>query len=210
MKTVGELLKTARIKKGLNPSQVADKTKIQEKFINALEADDFKSLPEAAFVKGFIRNYSQVVDKDPRVLLAIFRRDYSQDSKGKVIPRGLASPLNQPKLRWTPKTTALTAGVALLTLVAAYLVLQLRLLTGAPKLEIIEPKDSVVVSSLVRVAGVTHPQATITINSKPVEVGESGEFADTVDLTPGEHTITIVSTARSGKLKTLQRTVMVE
>ena len=210
MKTVGGLLKAARLKKHLTLAAAARRTKIQEKFIAALEQNDFAKLPESTFVKGFIRNYAQILDKDPATLLAIFRRDFSEDAKGKVVPRGLSSPLNQPRLRWTPRTTVIAAFVAVITLFSAYLILQFRLLSGAPKLIVKIPQENETVSVLVTVEGSTNPQATVAINSKPVEVQANGDFSDTIGLTPGQHTITIQAESRSGKIRTLQRTVMVE
>jgi len=210
MKTVGELLQSARLKKNLTTLQISHLTKIQEKFIKALETGDYKQLPESAFVKGFIRNYAQVVNKKPQELLAIFRRDYSQDLKGKVIPRSLTKPLSQPLLRWTPRTTAITAFVTTITIFLAYLILQFRLLSGVPKLTVIKPQENDLVSSLVNVEGSTNPLATITVNSKRITLKEDGSFTETISLSPGVHTITIKALSRSNKTTTIQRTVTVE
>lgn len=210
MKTVGEILQSARKKKHLTIAAISHHTKIQKRFIKALEEDDYKHLPESTFVKGFIRNYAQVVGKDPKVLLAVLRRDYSEDSRGKVVPRGLVNPLNKSKLRWTPQITIIAAASPVFTIFIAYLILQFRLLSGVPTLTIKTPKEDEVVSALVTVEGTTAPQATITINSKQIEVNEFGDFAETIGLTSGKHTITIVAESRTGKTKTLQRTVVVE
>lgn len=210
MKTVGELLKNARIKKGLSLTKVSEKTKIQVKFIAALENNDFSKLPESAFVKGFIRNYAQALGKDPKTLLAILRRDFAEDAKGKVIPRGLARPLNQPRIRWTPQATMVAFASLIITVFSTYLILQFRLLSGVPKLSVSNPQENQTVSTLVTVEGTTDPQATVNINSKSVQVGESGEFSDTIGLTQGKHTITVQAKSRTGKTKTLQRTVIVD
>lgn len=210
MKTVGEILKSARIKKKLTTSQVAQKTKIQEKFIIALEKNDYSKLPESAFVKGFIRNYSQALNKDPQILLAVFRRDFSQDPKGKVVPRGLADSINQPRLRWTPRATTIAIFTTIITLFISYLIFQFRILSGAPKLTLELPQENQTVSALVQIEGTTSPQSTVTINSKQVEVQDTGTFTDTISLSPGTHTITIQATSRTGQTKTLQRTVLVE
>lgn len=209
MKTIGELLKTARQKKALTLPQIADRTKIQEKFIRALEADDYAALPESAFVKGFIRNYAQVVDQDPKLLLAVFRRDYSEDAKGKVIPRGLTDPLNQPKLRWTPKLTAVASFAIIILSVITYLIFQFRLLAGGPDLNVSSPSENAIVGAQISVQGTTHPQATLTINSKPVTLDAQGKFTETISLSPGEHTIIIEATDRSGHTTVVQRPVVV-
>lgn len=210
MKTVGELLKTARQKKHLSIDQIVHKTKIQSQFITALEKDDYDHLPESAFVKGFISNYAKAIDKDPQAILAVFRRDFSEDARGKVIPRGLAKPINQPRFQWTPRTTTIASFTAILTLFSIYLIIQFRLLSGVPNLELTSPQENQTVSSLVTIEGTTHPQATVTINSKPIEVNPEGKFTETIDLTPGEHTITVEAQSRTDKTTTIQRTVVVE
>ncbi|MBI2010059.1 MAG: helix-turn-helix domain-containing protein [Candidatus Chisholmbacteria bacterium] len=209
MKTIGELLKTARQKKALSLMEVADRTKIQEKFIRALEADNYHALPESAFVKGFIRNYALSLGEDPKMLLAVFRRDYSEDAKGKVVPRGLTDPLNQPRLRWTPKVTAVVSFAVIILVVTSYLILQFRLLAGGPNLTIHSPTANAIVGPQISIQGITHPQATLTIQNKQITVGDDGKFTETISLSQGPHTIIIEATDRSGHTTTIQRPVVV-
>ena len=58
-----EELKTAREKAGISLQQVAAKTRIDIKFLEALEKGDFNFLPEL-YVKAFIKQYSKVVGLD--------------------------------------------------------------------------------------------------------------------------------------------------
>lgn len=210
MKTVGEILKNAREKHHWTIDQIATATKIQAKFITALEANQFNLLPQSAFVKGFIRNYAQVVGKDPSMLLAVFRRDYGQDATGKIVPRGLLQPMNQPRLRWTPTATIISGLTIIITLFLAYIIIQFRSLSGVPPLEITTPIEGAETSVLVTVEGKTHPQATVTINHQAVAVNDAGQFSHTISLSTGEHTITIEASSRSKKTKTIQRTVQVK
>ncbi len=210
MKTVGELLKQKRLEKKITRDQIVRKTKISSNYVKALENDDFANLPEAAFVKGFIRNYAKTVGLNPKQALAVFRRDYDQNVKGQVVPRSLTSSLTSKRAIWTPKTTvaALVAIVALS--LAAYFVYQLRLLTAAPPLEILSPQENEHVVSTITVSGKTDPQATLKLNNQLVLIDENGEFSQSLLLSQGTRTITIESTSRSGKTRTIQRTVQVE
>lgn len=210
MKTVGELLSSTRKKLGISLVTISEKTKIQLKFIRALEDNDYKNLPESAFVKGFIGSYAKMMGKDPKTFLAIFRRDYGEDDKGKVIPRGLVSPINQPKFRWTPKLTAIVASIIITVLFSSYLIFQFRVLSGVPNLTINTPQDDQQVPALVTVEGSTSSQATVMVNNKKVEVKDDGSFSETIGLTPGTHTITIEAKSRTNKTKIIQKTVNVE
>ncbi len=210
MKTVGEILRLSREKKSLSIADISQITKIQPKFILALEKNDYRLLPQSAFVKGFIRNYAQVVGKDPFMLLAVFRRDFGQDAQGKVIPRGLINPLNNSRFRWTPQLTLVAAIVGIITIFGAYLIIQFRSLSGVPSLNLKSPQENATVSSLINVTGAASPQATVTVNSQSVPVQDNGEFTTTISLTLGKHSITVAARSRTGKTTTLQRTVIVE
>lgn len=68
--SVGGALRDARVHLGMSVADVAARVKFAPKQIEALEADDFKSLPEPAFVRGFIRSYARVVGLDGVELVA--------------------------------------------------------------------------------------------------------------------------------------------
>ena len=210
MKTVGELLKQKRLEKKLTRNKIVKKTKISSNYVKALENDDFANLPEAAFVKGFIRNYAKVVGLQPKQALAVFRRDYDQNVKGQIVPRSLTSSVGSKRAIWTPKTTAITLIAIVVLSLIAYFVYQLRLLTAAPPLEIFSPQENEHVVSTITVSGKTDPQATLKLNNQLVLIDENGEFSQSLLLSQGTRTITIESTSRSGKTRTIQRTVQVE
>ncbi len=210
MKTVGEILKTARLKKGIKRREIVKKTKISLIYVKALEQNDFNKLPEAAFVKGFIKNYAQIVGLSPTQILAVFRRDYDQNVQGKVVPRDISGNTVQKRIIWNPRTTVIAAILLLSITLAVYFIYQYQLLTAAPKLAITNPTEQEVVTSTLTVRGETDPQATVTINSQRVLVNDDGSFSQALVLTEGLRTITIEATNRSGKTRTVQRTINVQ
>jgi cytoskeleton protein RodZ len=58
MKTVGQLLHAERLKKNISIEELSLATKIDGKYIEALESDRYNLLPSETFTKGFIRNLS--------------------------------------------------------------------------------------------------------------------------------------------------------
>jgi transcriptional regulator with XRE-family HTH domain len=210
MKTVGEILQISRKNKQLSKKEVSQKTKISVKYIKALEENDFEHLPEAAFVKGFIRNYAQVVDVNPDQILAIFRRDYDQNLKGKVIPRDFNADFQRRRIFWNPKTTMLIFSLIVILFLSFYFINQYNFLISAPKLNVIYPKEQEMVISTVTIEGITDPQATITINNQQVKVEKDGSFSQAINLHGGIRTITVQATNRFGKSRTIQRTVQVK
>lgn len=65
MESPGTYLKQARERRGIALSEIARVTKINERQLEALEADAFDRLPSPIFVKGFIQAYARAVGLDP-------------------------------------------------------------------------------------------------------------------------------------------------
>jgi cytoskeleton protein RodZ len=68
--SLGNMLREAREKLGLSVGDVAGQIKFAPRQIEALEAEDFKNLPEAAFLRGFVRSYAKILRLDAETLLA--------------------------------------------------------------------------------------------------------------------------------------------
>lgn len=68
--SLGKTLREAREFAGLSVADVANQIKFASRQIEALEADDFKSLPEMTFVRGFVRSYAKILNMDVQPLLA--------------------------------------------------------------------------------------------------------------------------------------------
>lgn len=68
--SLGVMLREAREQFGLSVADVAAQTKFAPRQIEALEADDFKNLPETAFLRGFVRSYAKILNLDAEILLA--------------------------------------------------------------------------------------------------------------------------------------------
>ena len=68
--SLGNMLREAREKLGLSVADVAGQIKFAPRQIEALEAEDFKHLPEAAFLRGFVRSYAKILRLDAETLLA--------------------------------------------------------------------------------------------------------------------------------------------
>lgn len=210
MKTVGDLFKTARQKRQLSLDQIASYTKISKKYLIAIEDNDFRQLPSAAFSKGFLHTYASIVGLDPKTVLAIFRRDFDQDNKGRIIPRSLVNPIKPAPAGLTPNRLSIVLTVLGALLIAGFFLIQIVNFSSKPPLTVIEPADNAILISPIIVRGQTSPQSVITINNKNVVVSSTGDFTTQLNLTPGEHTLIIVAESRNNKKTTVEKTVYIE
>lgn len=76
----GEYLRQVRLSQRKELAEVAAELKIPEKQLIALEKDDYKSLPEAPFIKGYYRSYAKFLNADATPLIQRFDEIYSNDT----------------------------------------------------------------------------------------------------------------------------------
>ena len=72
-KTVGEILKDARLASKLSIEKVSDKTRIGVAYLIAIEAGDFNALPGQVYASGFVRTYAKFLGLDAGEIYDKFR-----------------------------------------------------------------------------------------------------------------------------------------
>jgi cytoskeleton protein RodZ len=92
---IGNILREARIRRGLSVTDVEDVTKIRGKYIEALEENDFEVLPGPTVVKGFLRSYAIFLKLDPDLVLHEYRSLY--ESRREDIGAPLRTDLTQQR-----------------------------------------------------------------------------------------------------------------
>ena len=65
----GQRLHDERIRRGMNIGEVAHRLRLSEQQIEAIEAQDFSKLPAAVFLRGYVRNYANLLQLDDTTLL---------------------------------------------------------------------------------------------------------------------------------------------
>ncbi len=111
MESFGEALKRERETRGISLREIAVATKINIRFLEALEQDRFDTLPGGIFNRGFIRAYASFVGLDAGALL----RHYAEETAGETPESAratarLESPLtNAPGLPDSPHHSTVEA-----------------------------------------------------------------------------------------------------
>ncbi len=75
MADIGDKLRSAREAKGLSIEDIEKATKIQGRYLTAIEQNDFDKLPGDFYVRAFIRQYAQIVGLDGKKLLSEYHDD---------------------------------------------------------------------------------------------------------------------------------------
>ncbi|MCX6705721.1 MAG: helix-turn-helix domain-containing protein [Candidatus Woesebacteria bacterium] len=204
MKTVGDILKLARIKKRYSLKKVERETKIKKEFIEAIEGGNWKALPDLPVVSGFVKNLASFLEIDVKMVHATLKRDYP--------PRGLLinpKPDVGGKFTWTPKYSFLLGIVIIIVMLLGYLGFQFIKFNSPPALEVTSPQENfIATSNKVDVSGKTDPDATVKINNQLVLVGSDGAFNGQVEIFEGTKEIVITATNRSKKETTIVRKIV--
>jgi cytoskeleton protein RodZ len=83
--SVGKILRQYRQNKNLGSQQVASQLHLEIRVIEALEADDYDNLPDAIYVRGYIRSYAKLVGADADDLIALYDSDGATEAP-EIIP----------------------------------------------------------------------------------------------------------------------------
>jgi cytoskeletal protein RodZ len=194
----GEKLQQVRVEKGLLLEDVAKATKIKLEFLSYIENGEYQKLPSPSYASGFVRNYARFLELPDKEILALFRREFDEDKMYKVLPKGFEQRQNFPHTRFKVRQAVLFAVVALIFFVG-YLLFQYRDAFLNPPLKITSPKEGVISSSQIKVAGTTDPNSTVYVNKNAVSVDNDGNFEKVINVFPGKSTIIIKAVNKFNK-----------
>jgi cytoskeletal protein RodZ len=84
MQAIGERLREARMRQGLDITDVEAATKIRGKYLRALEDDEFAMLPGGTYVKSFLRTYAEHLGLDAHLLVEEYRVQHEPRGQSEI------------------------------------------------------------------------------------------------------------------------------
>jgi transcriptional regulator with XRE-family HTH domain len=84
MASIGQELKRERELRGISLKEIADSTKINLRFLRALEEDRFDMLPEQFFTRGIIRTYAKYLGLDEQSALNTYIEGIQNQEKQEI------------------------------------------------------------------------------------------------------------------------------
>lgn len=95
MATFGEELRRERELRQISLREVSEATKINMRFLEALERNEFRHLPGGQFTKGFVRAYSQHIGLDAEAMVNAYLYELDRQQRD---PETRGQALGLPKL----------------------------------------------------------------------------------------------------------------
>ncbi len=74
MTSIGETLRSERVRRNLELDQISKELRISGRFLEAMEADRFDKLPGGVFTKSFVRQYARQLGLDEQEMAASLER----------------------------------------------------------------------------------------------------------------------------------------
>lgn len=78
--TVAELLKSARVARGLSIKAIASDICVRSSYLSAIEAADYNALPGKTFAIGFVRAYALALGQNPVDVVNAFKSEYCPEN----------------------------------------------------------------------------------------------------------------------------------
>ena len=198
---LGEMLRSARERRGLDRARIERDTRIRERYLSALERGAYDELPGEVYARGFLRTYATYLGLDPDAMVALYRLETRRPADRARTParrRPLASP--QPRaFTLAPGAVAAAILTVLVGALVAYLAYQVITFARTPELRVLDPAGDVSghrESSIV-IRGVTAPNARVSVSglaeNPSVVADAAGGFSVRVELVPGSNLVTITA-----------------
>ncbi|MGP7795710.1 helix-turn-helix domain-containing protein [Sphingomonas sp. CLY1604] len=139
----GERLRDARDSRGLSLAEVAARTRVPQRHLEALEAGDYTALPSPTYAMGFSKAYARAVGVDEVAIAQDVRRELDRlgPRQPEYVPYETADPARVP----SRGVAALGVGIAL----AVLILVGLWYGTGLFRPQTSAPADEVVVAQTI-------------------------------------------------------------
>jgi transcriptional regulator with XRE-family HTH domain len=116
MAVLGRILSEARISRGLTLDDVERDTRIAQRYLEALEHDEFDALPAPVYCRAFLRTYAQYLGIDPKEVLQLHPEKGRQPAELAPLPQVTKAPPPALSMNWI-----VAGGVILVFLLAGVL-----------------------------------------------------------------------------------------
>ncbi|MCH5586431.1 helix-turn-helix domain-containing protein [Shimazuella sp. AN120528] len=73
MKELGYHLRSTREQLGISIEELSEATRIEIKYLEAIERGDFEALPGPVYIRSYLRTYSIYINLDPRKVIKIYQ-----------------------------------------------------------------------------------------------------------------------------------------
>lgn len=210
--TIGERLRKRREALGLSVEDLAREVYAPQKYVRALEEDEYQVFPAKVYAQGFLKKILEEISfEDGESLIKEFNiewevRTFRRKKENNPLPENRG---REPYV--TPKSLGFAAAGFSLILLLVFLGYGIIGFVGSPRLEIESPLDQTAFDGPeVLVQGKAEKESRLTVNGREIKIDETGRFSEDIELGAGPHALEFVVLDRFGRESRVVRYVLVK
>jgi cytoskeletal protein RodZ len=208
---IAQEIKEKRKDLKLDLNKVSQKTKINIKYLKALENGQLNKLPAGVYGKKILQEYSNFLKLDTDFLLEVW--DLETENRKKVNQKNIFS-YKVPHLSYFLTIPKIIKNLIILLAVLiclTYLGYYIKNIIEAPSLIITSPVDNMKTKeNFINIRGKTESEANVTINNQEVLLDPQGNFVKKVNLSNGLNTISIIAQKKYSKKNIVKKRILVD
>jgi len=195
MLTAGEILKNQRLKKNLSLTDISKQIKIKEKYISALENNNWNFFESKVYIEGLIKTYSRFLGLNYKKVLPFFYRDY-EDNEVVSFRKRISDKYFTPQVKKFFQTLVFIS----IFIFFGYFIYQIKIFLTPPKIVLLSPKtDTFYNENLIKIVGKTEKDTSINIFGEKVYPNQDGIFEYNFPLKKGQNELIIELVGANGK-----------
>ncbi|EKD42871.1 MAG: hypothetical protein ACD_72C00548G0003 [uncultured bacterium] len=204
---LGWELTNARNEQNLTIEEVAVKTRLPLKYLQALENSRFFELPPShSHRRAYLKQLCELYNLNFKTALYKFRCEGGFKNLSSVHPYKISTDRMQPFIILFRNLSL----VGFILFFIIYLSVQIYGIVTPPKLLVFSPMEGAISNQAeITIQGQTDRESNLRVNGQEIKVDEQGKFNDIILLSTGVNTITLSTTKKHGKTTTVVRHVVV-
>lgn len=171
---IGRKLKAAREDRGIGLGELSANIRINQSYLQSIEAGDLDALPAMTFLRGFLRNYAVAVGLDEAEITAEFKQVVDTANAGPVPLEPPAELAPQPMVSFSPTKALLIAAIVAMIGWAIYLIVQV---ATAPESELSTSEESAPATSESAPADESGPASPAAATAPSTPAGQTAPGA---------------------------------
>ena len=117
---IGNSLREARVRRGVDFAQAELTTKIRGKYLRALEDEQFEMLPAQTYVKGFLRTYAEYLGLDGQLYVDEYNSRFVSDDHNEA--RARRSPVRPQRRNRRIETNVVLVALATIVILTVIVI----------------------------------------------------------------------------------------
>ncbi|MEK9154579.1 MAG: helix-turn-helix domain-containing protein [Patescibacteria group bacterium] len=199
-----ELFKELLSVRNLNIEKLHELSAVPRRYLTAFFEADFKKLPAAPYVRGYLEKISEIIGIDSEELWQAYKNESESKTSG---PKDYF-PSNRFAIKTINKKKIFFGIIAVFVII--YLTLRVDEVVGIPQIEIIVPTAETIITSesIIKLSGTVNANDKLMINGEEILVESNGHFEKNFILQPGRNIIEFKAKRFLGKEITASREVI--